>query len=287
MIRELRRRLLRASRSGEPAADVPQPDLTSANPAQPGAETARPADPGDGTRYGDPAVTAPTTARRLLLLATTPSVTRFSLLLLLLAGFAVTLLVVPQPDPTTLPDLADRMGRLAPVAGVLGGALLLVALVPRTFITLAAGAIFGALEGAAYALGAALLAALIGFTVGRVLGREFVAERVRGRLARLDRWFTRQSVLGVVTVRLLPISGFGLVSYGYGTTGARVLPFLVGSVIASAPTAFGYAAVGAAVTSSSGINWFAAAPASLGFIASAVLLVRWWRTERRLRRPLP
>ncbi len=185
------------------------------------------------------------------------------------------LLLVPHPEPTALPDLADRMGRLAPVAGVLGGALLLVALVPRTFITLASGAIFGALEGAAYALGAALLAAAIGFAVGRVLGREFVAERVRGRLARLDRWFTRQSVLGVVTVRLLPISGFGLVSYGYGTTGARVLPFLVGSVIASAPTAFGYAAVGAAVTSPGGINWFAAAPAVPGV-----------HRQRRAARPL-
>ena len=46
----------------------------------------------------------------------------------------------------------------------------------------------------------------------------------------------------MITVRLLPIAGFGLVSYGYGTTGARVLPFLAGSVLASAPTAFGYAA---------------------------------------------
>ncbi|MEV4714260.1 VTT domain-containing protein [Micromonospora sp. NPDC049374] len=258
MIRKLRRRLLRASRSGDPGAAPPQP--------------------------ATPPVDPPPVWWRRLLVAATPSATRFALLLLLLAVFGATLLLVPHPEPTALPDLADRMGRLAPVAGVLGGALLLVALVPRTFITLAAGAIFGALEGAAYALGAALLAAAIGFTVGRVLGRDFVAERVRGRLARLDRWFTRQSVLGVVTVRLLPISGFGLVSYGYGTTGARVLPFLVGSVIASAPTAFGYAAVGAAVTSPNEINWFAAAPASLGFIASAILLARWWRAERRLRR---
>ncbi|NLU77493.1 TVP38/TMEM64 family protein [Micromonospora sp. HNM0581] len=253
MIRALRS-LLRVRRPGDPAAGPPQPDTT------------------------------PATARRRLLLAATPSVTRFVLLLLMLAAFGLTLLMVPHPEPTALPDLADRMGRLAPVAGVVGGALLLVALVPRTFITLAAGAIFGALEGAAYALGAALLAAAIGFAVGRVLGREFVAERVRGRLARLDRWFTRQSVLGVVTVRLLPISGFGLVSYGYGTTGARVLPFLVGSVIASAPTAFGYAAVGAAVTGPDEFNWFAAAPASLGFIAGAVLLARWWRAERRSHR---
>ncbi|MCM0678396.1 VTT domain-containing protein, partial [Micromonospora phytophila] len=201
-----------------------------------------------------------------------PSAVRFALLLLLLAAFAVALLVVPLPDADELPGLADGLGDLAPVAAIVGGALLLVALVPRTFVTLASGALFGPLEGAAYALGAALLAAALGFAVGRLLGREFVAERVRGRLARLDGWFARQSVLGVITVRLLPIAGFGLVSYGYGTTGARVLPFLAGSVIASAPTAFGYAAVGAAVTSPGEINWFAAAPAALGLIASVVLV---------------
>ncbi|WFF00583.1 VTT domain-containing protein [Micromonospora sp. WMMD964] len=213
-----------------------------------------------------------------------PSAVRFGLLVLLIVGCGLLLLLVPRPDPEHLPLLADRLGDFAPVAAILGGALLLVALVPRTFITLAAGAIFGPLEGAAYALGAALVAAAIGFTVGRLLGREFVAERVRGRLARLDGWFARQSVFGVVTVRLLPIAGFGLVSYGYGTTGARVLPFLAGSVIASAPTAFGYAAIGAAVSSPGQINWYAAAPASLGLIASVVLVHQWWRAERRRRR---
>ncbi|SCF03482.1 Uncharacterized membrane protein YdjX, TVP38/TMEM64 family, SNARE-associated domain [Micromonospora purpureochromogenes] len=216
-----------------------------------------------------------------------PSGRRFAALLLLLAGFGVLLLVVPRPDVARLPHLADSLGGYAPLAAIATGAVLLVALVPRTFVTLASGAIFGPLEGAGYALGAALLAAAIGFAVGRVLGREFVAERVRGRLARLDGWFARQSVLGVITVRLLPIAGFGLVSYGYGTTGARVLPFLVGSVLASAPTAFGYAAIGAAVSSPGDVNWYAAAPASLGLIASAALIHRWWRAERQRRRGAP
>ncbi|SBV30527.1 Uncharacterized membrane protein YdjX, TVP38/TMEM64 family, SNARE-associated domain [Micromonospora krabiensis] len=212
-----------------------------------------------------------------------PSAVRFAVLLLLVAACGVLLLVVPRPDPSDLPRLAGRLGPYAPVAAVLGGALLLVALVPRTFVTLASGAIFGPLEGAGYALGAALIAAAIGFTVGRLLGREFVAERVRGRLARLDGWFARQSVFGVITVRLLPIAGFGLVSYGYGTTGARILPFLAGSVIAAAPTAFGYAALGAAVTSPGDVNWYAAAPSALGLIASVVLIRRWWRAERQRR----
>ncbi|WBB67265.1 VTT domain-containing protein [Micromonospora sp. WMMD812] len=212
-----------------------------------------------------------------------PSVVRFAVLLLVIAACGLLLLVAPRPDPSDLPGLADRLGGLAPVVAVVGGALLLVALIPRTFLTLASGAIFGPLEGAAYALLAALLAAAIGFVVGRLLGRAFVAERVRGRLARLDGWFTRQNVLGVVTVRLLPVGGFGLVSYGYGTTGARMLPFLAGTVIASTPSAFGYAAVGAAVTSPGDFHWYAAAPAGLGLIASVVLLRGWWRAERARR----
>nr|WP_231921446.1 VTT domain-containing protein [Micromonospora auratinigra] len=220
---------------------------------------------------------------RLLRSLRQPSARRFAVLVLLLAAFAVTLLLVPRPDPAQLPGLAHSLGGYAPAVAVVVGALLLVALVPRTFVTLAAGAIFGPLEGAAYALGAALLAAALGFAVGRLLGRDFVAGRVRGRLALLDGWFARQSVLGVITVRLLPIAGFGLVSYGYGTTGARVLPFLAGSVIASAPTAFGYAAIGAAVSTPGSVNWYAVAPAGLGLIASVVIIHRWWRAERQRR----
>ncbi|WP_091446812.1 TVP38/TMEM64 family protein [Micromonospora yangpuensis] len=216
-------------------------------------------------------------------MAAQPSARRFLLLVAMLAGFGLLVLLVPLPAPGEIPQLADRLGPFAPFAAIVVGTLLLVALVPRTFVTLAAGAVFGPFTGALYALGAALLAAALGFAAGRLLGREFVAERVRGRLARLDHWFARQSVFGVMTVRLLPISGYGLVSYGYGTTGARLLPYLVGSVLASAPTALGYAAMGASVTTPGGINWYAAAPATLGLVASAVLVARWWRAERSRR----
>jgi uncharacterized membrane protein YdjX (TVP38/TMEM64 family) len=87
-------------------------------------------------------------------------------------------------------------------------------------------------------------------------------------------------VLGVVTVRLLPVGGFGLISYGYGTTGARLRPFLVGSVLASIPSAFGYAAMGAAVASPGDINWFAIAPAGLGLVATTVIVTKWRRSRR-------
>jgi uncharacterized membrane protein YdjX (TVP38/TMEM64 family) len=211
------------------------------------------------------------------------SVRRFALLLLILAACGVAVLVLPQPDLADAPRLVDRLGPLAPPAAVLLGALMMVALVPRTLVSFAWGALFGTVGGASYALGAALIAALLGFVVGRALGRDFVAERVRGRLARLDGWFGRQSVLGVVTVRLLPVGGFGLISYGYGTTGARLRPFLIGSVLASIPSAFGYAAMGAAVASPGNINWLAIAPAGLGLIATTVIVTRWRRSSRAAR----
>jgi len=225
-----------------------------------------------------------------------PAVARFAALLTLIGGCALLVLLVPRPDLAALTGLPDRLGAAGPVLAVVGGALLLTVLVPRTFITLTWGALFGPVAGAGYSLAAAALAALIGFGVGRWLGREYVVsrtsmaappgglagrtDRIRLRLARLDRWFATASVLGVVMVRLLPISGFGMVSYGYGTTGARLAPFLIGSVLASAPTAVGYAVIGAAVVAPGEVNWLAAAPAGLGAAATVVLLLRWRRAVR-------
>ncbi|WP_232533755.1 TVP38/TMEM64 family protein [Plantactinospora sp. KBS50] len=210
------------------------------------------------------------------------SVRRFLLLLGVLGLCALALLLVPARDLALAPRLVDRLGPATPLAAVGVGAALLVVLVPRTLITVAWGALFGPVQGAGYTLAAALLAAAAGFAVGRTLGREFVADRVRGRLISLDGWFSRQNVLGVITVRLLPVGGFGLVSYGYGTTGARLAPYLVGSVLATVPSAFGYAAIGAVATPGR-INWLAVAPASLGLFASLALVARWWRAERTRR----
>jgi uncharacterized membrane protein YdjX (TVP38/TMEM64 family) len=221
-----------------------------------------------------------TAVRRLL---RQRSVARFALLLLVLGLCGLAVLFLARPAFADLPRLVHQLGPFAPVTAIVVGALLLVVLVPRTLLTVAWGALFGPLDGGAYTLVAVLLAAALGFWVGRVLGREFVAERLRGRLARLDEWFARQNVVGVITVRLFPLGGFGLISYGYGTTGARLVPYLAGSVLASVPSAFGYAAVGAAVVSPHATNWLAIAPAGLGLIATAVIVIRWWRGERRNR----
>lgn len=215
------------------------------------------------------------------------SARRFLILLACVGALAGLAFLAPLPSLHEVPRLASQLGPAGPVIAVIGGALLLIAMVPRTAITLATGALFGPVGGTGYALGAALLGALIAFCLGRILGRDFVADRVRGRLARLDCWFKRQSVFGVITVRLLPIGGFGLVSYGYGTTGARIRPYLIGTVLASVPSTVGYAAVGAAAVHPHGMNWFGFAPSLLGLVATAVVVGQWRLNRRRARTAAP
>jgi uncharacterized membrane protein YdjX (TVP38/TMEM64 family) len=146
-----------------------------------------------------------------------------------------------------LPRAASALGPAAPVFAALAGAVLLAALVPRTAISLACGALFGAFAGTAVALAAALAGALITFFAGRLLGREFLTSRNWGRWERLDAWLCRRGVLAIAVVRFLPLGPFGLVGYCYGTTSVPLLPYLLGTLIGATPSAIWYALIGAAV----------------------------------------
>jgi uncharacterized membrane protein YdjX (TVP38/TMEM64 family) len=66
---------------------------------------------------------------------------------------------------------------------VIGSALLVAALVPRTLLALAGGALFGTVLGAVYVLVGVTTGAALAFCVGRLLGRTFVSTRLRGRVA--------------------------------------------------------------------------------------------------------
>lgn len=200
--------------------------------------------------------------------------------LALVAGvgsFAAAGLLLPLRD---LADGVAGLGPVGPVAAVAGGALLLAALVPRTAISLAFGALFGAAFGGGLAVGAALLGAAATFVAGRALGREFLAARGWVRWHRLDAWLTRRGLLAVVVTRLMPLAPFGLVGYAYGTTSVRVRHYLLGTLVAATPSAVTYAIVGAAVVAPSGVDAVAFVPAALGTLVSAGAALHWRRTSR-------
>jgi len=176
-------------------------------------------------------------------------VTRRTLITLLLAGAGLAVLAVGA-SRVPVADLAGQVrawGPLAPVGATVVGAALLVALVPRTPISIACGLLFGAVTGTVIALVVALTGAAVTFTIGRTLGRDGLARWGGARLARLDRWVRRRGVTAVAAVRAMPLGPYGLTGYAYGTTTVRVRDYVFGTLIAATPSAVGYALVGATV----------------------------------------
>jgi uncharacterized membrane protein YdjX (TVP38/TMEM64 family) len=161
------------------------------------------------------------------------------------------------------------------------GGLLLSVLVPRTAITLACGALLGPALGAATALGAAVIAAVATYLLGRWAGRGVLCARSGGRLERLDGWLNRRGLSAVLLVRFLPLAPYGLIGYPYGTTSVCRKQYLLGTTIASVPSAVTYAVIGAAVAAPGRISPLTLAPALIGFTLTTVIVTRWRRSAKR------
>ncbi len=195
---------------------------------------------------------------------------RAALLPLLIIGLAVAGWQLP------IREIVSQASRIGPALAIAGGAVLMMALVPRTVVSLACGALFGTALGAGCALVAAVAGAGLAFAIGRALGRDFVAQRARGRLARADRWLRKRGLLSVLVVRMLPIAPYGLVSYAYGASGTRTHHYLGGTVLGALPSTVTYAAIGAAATAASGFNPLTLIPAGLSLSVSLAAGL-WWR----------
>jgi uncharacterized membrane protein YdjX (TVP38/TMEM64 family) len=203
---------------------------------------------------------------------------RFSVLGGVVAGLGVAAATLP------LREVADRFADLGPAAvlavAVIGG-LLLSVLVPRTAITLACGALLGAAAGAMAALAAAVIAAVATYYLGRWAGRGALSARTGGRMHRLDGWLNRRGLSAVLLVRFLPLAPFGLIGYAYGTTSVCRKRYLLGTTLASIPSAVTYAVIGAAVVQPGEMSPLTLAPALIGFTLTTTIVVRWKRAARR------
>jgi Uncharacterized conserved protein len=213
-------------------------------------------------------------------------------LVVLMASVAVLAAAAWSAPLDAIPEAVTRLGPVAPVAGVVVGALLLAALVPRTPISVACGLLFGPTTGSICALAVAMVGAAATFLAGRWLGRQSIqrwAHRAAGRRvdrawAAVERWIAREGVLAVAAVRSLPMAPFGLVGYAYGASVVRVRDYALGTTLASSPSAVTYALLGAAVVAAEDAAPLTLLPLALGVVLSTTVAVR---TRRHLRMPEP
>jgi uncharacterized membrane protein YdjX (TVP38/TMEM64 family) len=164
--------------------------------------------------------------------------------LLLLGGLVaagLTLSALGRPALTSLPS---QGGGAALVAA---GALLAAAGVPRQAVAFAAGYVFGAWRGGALAMLAQMLGCLMDFWWARAIARDWAARRLRGRLARLDRFLAARPFTATLTLRLLPVGNNLALNLLAGVSGLRAWPFLAATLIGYLPQTVVFSLVGSGV----------------------------------------
>lgn len=154
---------------------------------------------------------------------------------LLIAVALLALVLLGREAGGAIPRFAewvDGLGVWAPVVFIVGYALAVIAFVPGSLLTLAAGAIFGLLEGTLYVLVAATVGACGAFLVARHAARPAIERRLEGntRFAAIDRAVANQGRRIVFLLRLSPAFPFVLLNYGLGLTRVRLIDYVVASV---------------------------------------------------------
>ena len=126
----------------------------------------------------------------------------------------------------------ESLGTLGPVVFVAGYAVGIVAFVPGSVLTLAAGAIFGLVEGVVYVFVAATLGSVLAFLVSRYLARARIESRIEGnqRFRAIDQAVAREGRKIVFLLRLSPMFPFSLLNYALGLTRVSFADYVVASV---------------------------------------------------------
>jgi uncharacterized membrane protein YdjX (TVP38/TMEM64 family) len=209
---------------------------------------------------------------------------RFGVLVALVAGLGLTTLLV-HPSRHGLLAAVHSSHVMAPLVAMVGSALLVMALTPRTLLAFVGGALFGTLAGSAYLLVGITAGAGRSFCVARFLGRDFVASHLRGRFALFDWAVARRALTAVMISRLIPLVPFGISNYALGTASIGLVRYLVGTVLGTAPATVTYAALGAAAMKGDprGTAYAGIAAGVLAVAGSIGTYLVWRRRPRRRR----
>jgi len=126
----------------------------------------------------------------------------------------------------------NDLGVWGPAVFILGYAAAVVAFVPGSVLTLAAGAIFGLVKGTIYVFVAAVLGSAAAFLVARHLARAAVERRItqNPRFVAIDRAVAAEGRKIVFLLRLSPVFPFTLLNYLLGLTRVGFADYLVASV---------------------------------------------------------
>ena len=136
-----------------------------------------------------------------------------------------------------LRDWIQGLGPWGPVVFVFLYTAAVVAAVPGSALTVAAGALFGSVLGVVLVINAATLGASLAFLISRYFARDAVARWLskNEKFQKLDRLTEEHGSIIVAITRLVPLFPFNLLNYGFGLTRVPFRIYVVWSWVCMLP----------------------------------------------------
>jgi uncharacterized membrane protein YdjX (TVP38/TMEM64 family) len=188
---------------------------------------------------------------------------------------------VPLPTLSAIRATVAMTGGWGLVGFILGYAVVTLAPVPKSVLSILAGLIWGFWIGMVTVYIGALLGAGAAFLLGRWLGRAAVERFTGTRVARVDELLRRSGFLTLLGARLIPVVPFTAINYTAGLTAVRRRDYALATAIGIIPGDLAYVAIGAYGFQLGWGFWVAVGVLGLLSIGGAVLGIR----ARRPRTP--
>ena len=186
-----------------------------------------------------------------------------------------------------------RHGEWTPALFMLCGVAAMTVLVPKTAVSLSAGAIFGTLTGGVLMLFIAVIAATLNYCIARwwlhkAISAKLAREQQNPSFHRLHAVRSLAADAGFVfhlMVRLTPIPTT-IISYTMGASGSRLLPFLLAAAVAVGPQLLwvqsGASAAIVADGSASTIHWISVITSFAAAILTSILVPKMALQQTKL-----
>ncbi|WP_327099805.1 TVP38/TMEM64 family protein [Nocardia vinacea] len=205
------------------------------------------------------------------------------ILALLVGGAALftAAILVPLPTPQQMQDWATSIGPIFPLLFFVVHALVTVAPVPRTVLTVSAGVLFGPALGIVLAASATTVSAALAILLVRALDRDRVAAHLTHPAVRsIDERLERRGWLAVGSLRLIAFAPFSVINYCCALSSIRFWPYLIATVIGILPGTIGTVILGDALTGRThpGMLVVSGALIAIGIIG-LIIDARWTQTH--------
>ncbi|MFC8045733.1 TVP38/TMEM64 family protein [Nocardia sp. NPDC057353] len=189
--------------------------------------------------------------------------------------------LAPLPGPARVQEWADSVGPVFPLVFFVVYALVTVAPVPRTVLTVSCGVLFGVGLGLTVALAATTVsAALALLLVRRLDGRRVAARLTHPAVRAVDERLRRRGWLAVWSLRMISFAPFSVVNYCCALSSIRFTPYLVATVLGSLPGTAATVILADALVSGTSPEMIAVSVACLLMgVAGLVLDTRWQPAE--------